>query len=174
MARRELIRSSWVLAGLVCWTAGCASGPALSSMPSVGPGPRAPAPPQGYLRVYSVADRVEFGHETFYYPHRNYWVYNAQGKRLVKLVLNHVGVMDQQPATVALPAGSYQVLADDVGYGRLKVPVVVRARRTTVLHLDGGWQPPPQLKGAEVVCLPDGECIGWRADLAEPGSPNSY
>ena len=112
---------------------------------------------------------IEVGHETYYYPHRDYWIYDAQGKVLVKTVQNHLGLMDQRPATVALPAGAYQVLADDVGYGRVKIPVVVSPGRTTVLHLDRCWQPPAQHNESDVVRLPDGEYIGWRVSLSAPG-----
>jgi hypothetical protein len=135
----------------------------------VGPAPGSPtgAAPGGYLKVYTATVEHEFGGNSSYYPHRSYFVYDAQGKTLVHRVQNHVGTMDETPALVALPVGRYQVLADDRGYGRTMFPVMIRPRQTTVLHLDGSWEPPAHTSSSEVVRLPNGEYIGWNATATQ-------
>ena len=131
----------------------------------VGPPPlalasRAPTP---ILQVFSLAEEHEIGHDTIYRPHTDYLVYSLEG-RLVKRVRNAVGIMDETPAIVALRPGSYRVLAQVEGYGRMLIGVVIRPQQTTILHLQRGWQPPAHTNDAEMVKLPDGAYIGWRAD----------
>ena len=151
--------------------AGCSSIWNTSGLGPVGPAPGGPraAAPGGYLKVYSATVQHELGGNTYYYPHRNYFIYDATGTVLLKRVLNHIGDMDESPALVSLPAGKYQILADDQGYGRIKIPVVIRPRQMTSVHLDGAWEPPAHASPSEVVKLPNGEYIGWSASVAGPG-----
>ena len=123
--------------------------------------------------MYSATTQYRLGdNQDYYYPHKNYFIYDATGRVLLKTVLNHVGQMDETPALVSLPAGKYILLADDQGYGRLKIPVVVRPRQITTLHLDGAWEPPAHASSADVVQLPNGEYIGWSA-LADTRTQSS-
>ena len=151
------------------WLAGCASPPKLGNLEAVGPEIRSSdrMSGNGWLQVYSATRQYDTGGNTFYYPHTNYVIYDAQGK-IVKRVRNHVGIMDESPAVVTLPAGSYKVLAKHPGYGQVMIPVVVSASQATAVHLDGAWQPPRGAKEGALVRLPDGECIGFRAEVNSP------
>jgi hypothetical protein len=162
--RMRVTERACVLIALVC-TAGCASAWKIPDIQAVGPAPGSPAAtaPGGYLRVYSASTENEFRGNAYYYPHRSYFIYDAQGKTLVLRVQNNVGTNDETPALVSLPAGRYKVLADDEGYGRIMFPVVIRPRQTTLLHLDGAWEPPAHASASQVVRLPNGEYIGWSA-----------
>jgi len=165
-ARETLKRAGMMLVVSVCvCAAGCSSVWKIADLQPVGPVPNGPVgtAPGGYLKVYSATVQHEVDDNMYYYPHRSYFIYDAQGKDMIKRVQNHVGTMDETPALVALAPGRYKVLADDEGYGRIMFPVVIRPRQTTVLHLDGAWEPPAHTSDSEVVRLPDGEYIGWSA-----------
>ena len=122
----------------------------------------------GYLKVYSATEQFDTGDNTYYYPHTDYVIYDAGG-RVLKCVRNHVGIMDEDPALVRLPAGSYKVAAEDSGYGRIRVPVVVESGQTTTIHLDRAWDPPAHAAASELIRLPDGEYVGWRAPMDKAG-----
>jgi len=84
-------------------------------------------------------------------------------------VQNHVGLEDQKPMTVPLPQGRYVVYARAEGYGRVTVPILIAASRTTVVFLEGkGLPEAPELPEAEVVRLPDGRPVGRRAMQPAP------
>ena len=89
----------------------------------------------GHLRVFTATERHPDGDGPEYHPHTGYLVCDSTGKTILH-VANHVGSMDEAPATVTLPAGNYVVLAQATGVGRVKVPVVVEAGRATVVQLD--------------------------------------
>ena len=167
MRARDVMTSTRFLALLVAclWGAGCSSIWNTPALGPVGPAPGGPSAgaPGGYLKVYTATVQHEIGDNTYYYPHRNYFIYDATGTVLLKRVSNHIGDMDETPALVSLLAGKYQVLADDQGYGRIKIPVVIRPMQVTTLHLDGAWEPPARASASEVVQLPNGEYIGWSA-----------
>ncbi len=118
---------------------------------------------QGYLVVYSETQPMRLDKGIPYYIHTSYVVQTPRGRR-VKSVANHLGDMDEAPQLVALPAGAYQVVAHSTDYGRVRVPVVIEAFRTTQVHLEGkgSWKPSPPKEDAELVRLPDGEPIGWQ------------
>lgn len=124
----------------------------------------------GSLLVFSAAEhRLDGGID--YYPHTPYTIYTPEGKR-VKGVQNHVGPADQKPMTIHLPAGRYVVYAIAEGQGRVTVPVVIVASRTTVVHLEGkGLPEAAELPATEVVRLPDGRAAGRRAP--EPVQPKT-
>jgi hypothetical protein len=160
MKHMQLIAMAGALGGLV----GCASAPPAAIVGPVGPSSvdRPAAVASGRLRVYSATETHADGDNTYYYPHTDYFVYDTTGK-VLQSVHNHVGSMDEAPAWVLLPAGTYQVRARDQRLGLLTIPVVVRPGQTTVLHLDDCWTPAIRRDGPELVRLPDGEPIGWRA-----------
>ena len=89
---------------------------------------------QGYLMVYSATDRFDDG-GTFYYPHSSYSIYTTNGK-FFKNVENHISRSDENPETVSLPVGSYTVVARSQKDGYVRVPVMIKDGRRTILALD--------------------------------------
>jgi hypothetical protein len=71
--------------------------------------------------------------------------------------------MDEAPQIVRLPFGYFQVRAEAEGFGWVTVPVVIRAEEETVVRLDGTWTDTPSANGREIVRLPNGRLVGWRA-----------
>src|SRR5260370_33187264 len=93
-----------------------------------------PELPQGYLKVYSATDEFNDG-DAWYFPHSSYAVYTVGGK-LFKNVKNHRSPGDEIPEVVALPIGTYAVVArsERGGYGR--VLVVIKEGQQTIVDLD--------------------------------------
>jgi len=89
---------------------------------------------EGYLLVYSATDEVSDGDLAFN-PHSSYLIYAPDGK-LFKSVENHMSRSDEIPDIVRLPAGSYIVEARSANNGYVRVRVVIKPRRQTVLDLD--------------------------------------
>lgn len=140
---------------------GCATSQRLTVAEPVGAGePEAKA--TGSLKIYTATEQQEVGEDTYYYPHTGYVIYNERGEK-VMYVENHVGIMDESPSIARLPAGAYVAVAEADGCGRVRIPLVISANRTTVIHLDGDWKPPQNAQSSDLVRLPDGEAIGWKA-----------
>ena len=89
---------------------------------------------EGYLLVYSATDEVSDGDIPFN-PHSSYLIYTPDG-RLFKSVENHMSRSDEIPDIVRLPAGSYIVDARSTNNGYVRVRVVIKPSRQTVLNLD--------------------------------------
>jgi hypothetical protein len=89
---------------------------------------------EGYLLVYSATDEVSDG-ELAFNPHSSYLIYTPDGK-LFKSVENHMSRSDEIPDTVRLPTGSYIVAARSVNDGYVRVRVMIKPSRQTVLDLD--------------------------------------
>ena len=89
---------------------------------------------EGYLLVYSATDEVSDGDLPFN-PHSSYLIYTPNGK-LFKSEENHMSRSDEIPDTVRLPAGSYIVEARSANNGYVRVRVVIKPSRQTVLDLD--------------------------------------
>jgi len=89
---------------------------------------------EGYLMVYSATDEVSDGDLAFN-PHSSYLIYAPDGK-LFKSVENHMSRSDEIPDIVRLPAGSYIVEARSANNGYVRVRVVIKPSRQTVLDLD--------------------------------------
>jgi hypothetical protein len=89
---------------------------------------------EGYLLVYSATDEVSDGDLAFN-PHSSYLIYTLDGK-LFKSVENHMSRSDENPDIVRLPAGSYIVDARSTNNGYVRVRVVIKPSRQTVLNLD--------------------------------------
>lgn len=173
-----------LFAGALVGFTGCASTPHYALNQPVGPAPsaRASTPGNGVLEVYSARQPAQldpnyavfFEGESFlknlaYLPaHTDYNIYAADGK-LLKHVQNSHTLGDPQPAQVVLPPGHYQVEAEtqtsDGNIATVSLTVVIAPMKTTAVHLDGGWAPPPNSPGSELVALPSGQIAGWRADL---------
>ena len=90
--------------------------------------------PQGYLKVYSATDEFNDG-DARYFPHSSYAIYTIGGK-LFKNVKNQRSPDDEIPEVVALPVGTYAVVArsERDGYGR--VLVVIKEGQQTILDLN--------------------------------------
>ena len=89
---------------------------------------------EGYLLVYSATAEVSDG-ELAFNPHSSYLIYTPDGK-LFKSVENHMSRSDEIPDTVRLPAGSYIVEARSANKGYVRVRVMIKPSRQTVLDLD--------------------------------------
>jgi hypothetical protein len=96
--------------------------------------------PQGYLKVYSATDKFKDG-EAWYFPHSSYEIYTICGK-LLKNVGNHISRSDEIPEIVALPVGSYTVVARAEKAGYIRVPAVINEGQQTILDLDV-WESKP-------------------------------
>ena len=96
---------------------------------------------EGYLMVYSATDEVSDGDLPFN-PHSSYLIYKPDGK-LFKSVENHMSRSDEIPDIVRLPAGSYIVEARSANNGYVRVRVVIKPSRQTVLDLDSTGKESP-------------------------------
>jgi hypothetical protein len=147
---------------------GCSSPRTALVLEPVGPAPVQTSPQgsgNGVLVVFSAYEAgPNFANRDPYRPAcSDYKVLSATGT-LLRVVHNDSGTILQQPATVPLPAGHYQVLARANGYGTVTVPVVIEAQHSTVLHLEGGsWPRRASLNRTNLVHLPGGQAIGWRS-----------
>jgi hypothetical protein len=90
--------------------------------------------PQGYLKVYSATDEFNDG-DAWYFPHSSYAIYMIDGK-LFKNVKNKRSPDDEIPEVVALPVGTYAVVARSQGGGNVRILVVIKEDQETVLDLD--------------------------------------
>ena len=91
---------------------------------------------QGYLKVYSATDEFNDG-GLAYYSHSSYAIYTIDGE-LFKSVENHISRSDESPELVALPAGSYLVIARSNRQGDVGIRVAIKPSQRTVLYLDLG------------------------------------
>ena len=96
---------------------------------------------QGSLVVYSATNAAEDG-EVAYYSHSSYAIYTADG-RLFKNVENHMSNTDVIPEVVTLPVGSYVIEARSETDGYVRVRVVIKAGRQTILDLDSTGKEKP-------------------------------
>jgi hypothetical protein len=81
-------------------------------------------PAQGYLKVYSATDEFNDGGLP-YYSHSSYAIYTIDGG-LFKSVENHISRSDESPELVALPAGSYLVIARSNRHGDVGIRVATQ------------------------------------------------
>jgi hypothetical protein len=89
---------------------------------------------QGYLKVYSATDEFNDG-DAWYFPHSSYAIYTIGGK-LFKNVKNQRSPADEIPEVVALPVGTYTVVARSERDGLGRVPVVIKEGQQTILDLN--------------------------------------
>jgi hypothetical protein len=147
--------------------ANCASAAPGVTLAAVGPKPagvHASGPMEGYLKVYSATREFNDG-DLMYYPHSRYSIYLTNGTRY-KWVDNHETDSDESPERVALPTGTYYVLAQSDQDGLVKVAVVIKGGQTTVVNLENGRTSDSDTQGVQTsraVKLPSGQIIGWRA-----------
>jgi len=96
---------------------------------------------QGSLVVYSATDPFDDG-DLLYYAHSSYAIYTADGK-LLKNVENHISRSDEIPEVVTLPAGSYVIEARSEMDGYVRVRVLIKAGRQTILNLESSDEESP-------------------------------
>ena len=89
---------------------------------------------QGSLVVYSVMDPF-YDDDVVYYEYSSYAIYTINGK-LFRHVENRVSSSDEIPERVSLPAGFYIVEARSANNGYVRVRVVIKPSRLTLLDLD--------------------------------------
>ena len=89
---------------------------------------------EGYLLVYSATDEFSDG-DLVFNAHSSYLIYTTDGNAF-KSVENHVSRSDEIPERVSLPAGSYIVEARSANNGYIRVRVVIKPSRLTLLDLD--------------------------------------
>ena len=90
--------------------------------------------PQGYLKVYSATDEFNDG-DARYFPHSSYAIYTIDG-RLFENVKNHRSAGDEVPEVVALPVGTYAVVARSQRGGYAGMLVVIKEGQQAILDLD--------------------------------------
>lgn len=170
------------LAAILGCLAGCASAPKITLQQAIGPDPKAVADlrNEGALEVYSAREQLELDvHLEVYFAgasfmkekrclpaHTDYTIYTVDGQ-VLKRVRNAKHWQDSHPARITLSPGRYVVEADSQGsdgiLSTISVPVVIEAKKATVVYLEGDWRPRGQYSKAEVVRLPNGQRAGWLA-----------
>ncbi len=89
---------------------------------------------QGYLKVYLVTDEFNDG-DAWYFPRSSFAIYTIDGKLFKNVKSQHLAD-DEIPEVVALPVGTYTVVAQSKrdGYGRILV--VIKEGQQTLLDLN--------------------------------------
>jgi hypothetical protein len=158
------------VAAMVLGLGGCATSPVF--LAPVGPNPdgRESVASKGALQVFSRVveqsdDRNQGGDGTsLWHQHADYDIYDLHGKR-VKHVDNSVGHYETAPRVVTLPPGRYIVAAEAEEALRVRVPVRIERGRISRIHLDDYWKPPADARRDELVSMPSGSPVGWRAGI---------
>jgi len=147
---------------------GCATGKNGLALDTVGPPlpqPTAAISTNGTLVVYSAYEvNADFNARDPNRPeYSDYKILTTDGK-LLQRVHNNSGTILQDPVSVELQPGKYNVVARANGYGYLTIPVIIAAQQNTILHLEGGgsWPDESAFNQTNAVRLPDGQIIGWK------------
>ncbi len=159
-------RLKWLAWGLVPLLSACTLQPI--TLAPVGPGPFAQAatpPGSGQLQVYTKTEEY-WDDDLSYFPHTDYQIYSATGKRLEQ-VWNHHDHEDEYPTLVTLQPGRYTVKAWAEGYGLVIVPISIQANLKTLVVLQPGWNPGQAVPATDLVRMPNGYDVGWRATVPE-------
>lgn len=141
----------------------CASAPV--TLAPVGPGPYALVASQrgmGKLQVYSQPEEY-YDEDLPYFPHTDYQLFTVDGTHL-RRVWNHTTHEDETPVVVSLRPGKYLVQAWAEFQGVVRVPVVIKANKLTKVILQPGWNPGNHVTRTNLVQIPKGYFVGWRAD----------
>jgi len=91
---------------------------------------------QGYLKVYLVTDGINEG-DAWYFPRSSFAIYTIDGK-LFKDVKSQHFADDEIPEVVALPVGTYTVVARAKRDGYVHILVVIKEGQQTILDLNLG------------------------------------
>ncbi len=152
----------------VALLSGCATGSNGLALDTVGPPltqPMGASSTNGTLVVYSAYEvNADFNARDPNRPeYSDYKIFTTDGK-LLQRVHNNSGTILQDPVSVKLQPGKYNVVARANGYGFVAVPVMIAAHQNTILHLEGGgsWPDESAFSQTNAVRLPDGQIVGWR------------
>jgi len=151
------------LAAMTLLLLGCSSTPV--AVAPVGPNPAGGLTNNGgngQLEVFSALKGRTEGNNPTWYQHSSYFIYDGEGNRL-EWVDNSPGYYATAPRLITLPAGHYVVKAQAKDYFWVQVPVVIEPGRITKVHLDDAWQTPTGTPKTELVSVPAGYPVGWRA-----------
>lgn len=113
------------------------------------------------MRVYSAITERNDSQIKYYYP-QNYFILTTE-HAIVKAVINSHS-MNETPADVNLASGKYVAKAPSDGYGWVYVPVVIKEGAITEVHLDRRWRPTSGESATNLVVLPDGWPVGFKAE----------
>jgi hypothetical protein len=89
---------------------------------------------QGFLKVYSGTNGFN-DRNGWYFPHSIFAIYTIDGK-LFKNVQSQQSADDVIPEVVALPVGTYTVVAGSETDGYVRAPAVINEGQRTILDLD--------------------------------------
>jgi hypothetical protein len=146
--------------------ASCAPAPPTIVHDTVGPAfAAANQEHNGFLTVYSATEWTANDDSPDLLSYTNYQIDAADGT-----LLQEVTNGDYEPTRVTLPRGTYTVVAWSDTSGEVSVPVAIEAGRTTVVHLEmeKEWKEASiGIRSADLVRLPNGQPIGFRARHAE-------
>ena len=84
--------------------------------------------------VYSRADESYDGN-AWYFPQNLFAIYTIDGK-LFRNVTSQYSTDEDTPEVLALPVGSYMVVARSEKDGYIRLPIAIKAGQRTVLDLD--------------------------------------
>ena len=115
-------------------------------LPAVGPASPSDSRSDGFLIVYSATREGLPACSDWnqnYYPHTPYTIY-CPDLSLLRKVANGVGVRDEEPEAVALPAGRYVVHAQRAEGDWVYVPVTISPGADTIVSLDHRSRTPPR------------------------------
>jgi hypothetical protein len=90
--------------------------------------------PQGFLKVYSGTNEFN-DRNAWYFPHSIFAIYTIDGK-LFKNVQSQQSGDDVIPEVVALPVGTYTVVAGSERDGYVRILVLIKKGQQTILDLD--------------------------------------
>ena len=152
---------------------GCASPKHELVLDPIGPGPdsHSAKDTQGSLVVFSAFDPTpDLNRSPYRRRYTDYEILSGDGNHVVQLVSNNRETLLNSPPVVALPAGSYRVVARANGYGTITAPVLIRPGQVTTVHLEGSvwWPRSSPIWDSNPVKLPKGEIAGWRAEDKGP------
>ena len=160
------LRNTTLSVATAALAASCASAPPTMVHETVGPGPTVVNQQHnGFLKVYSATESMADDDGPSLLKYTNYQIDAADGT-LFKEVPND----DQEPTRVILPKGAYTVVARSDTSGKVSVPVAIQTGKTTIVHLERekDWKEAPAgIDSANLVRLPNGQPIGFRARHAE-------
>jgi len=123
----------------------------------------------GSLVVFSAFDPTpHFSALSYRVYYTDYKLISENGT-LLQSVHNDNETALEGPKTVSLPPGKYCIVARANGYGHVTVPVLIEARRTTTVHLEGSAASETGASAFPegLVRFPDGRIVGWRAGNEE-------
>ena len=127
---------------------------------------------EGYLQVFSATQKsapVVSDDSWLLDLHTGYDIYGQSGKER-RFVPNHMSNLDTSPDTVALLAGTYNIVAESTWCGLVTVPVVIQKGKITAVHLDNNWFPSSNTPADKLVFLPNGDAVGWSGESTEENS----